>query len=126
METKWWAIAFMLVCTIFTSFGMIFMKWGSEIFSSFALSTLVFLVLGFGFYGIGAGFNILALRGGQVSVLFPIFALNYIWVNFLSIIFLGEQMNMLKWLGALGIVVGISLVGFGSNNKNKKIKVRKK
>jgi drug/metabolite transporter (DMT)-like permease len=93
------------------------MKWGSHVFANFAASTSVLLALGFLLYGIGAVFNIISLKGGDLSIIFPIFALNYIWVSFLSAAYLGEPMNMMKWLGIIGIVLGISLIGMGSGHK---------
>lgn len=119
MKTKWWGIVLMLLCTVCTAFGQLYMKWGSNIFANFALQTAIFLCLGLGLYGIGAGLNILSLKGGELSVLFPVFALNYIWVSFISASYLGEPMNLAKWLGILGIVAGISLIGFGSRHHHK-------
>ena len=57
---------------------------------------------------------ILSLRGGEVSVLYPIIATSYIWVSFLSIFFLNESMNNFKWLGVTSIIAGIILIGYGS------------
>ena len=63
---------------------------------------------------------ILSLRGGEVSVLFPIIATSYIWVSFLSVFFLGEKMSFFRWLGVVSIVLGISLIGYGSDKHNNK------
>ena len=120
METKWWAVLMILLCTVATAFGQLFMKWGSNIFTNFAINTAVFVALGLFLYGIGAVLNIVALKGGELSIIFPIFALNYVWVNFLSAIYLGEPINLMKWLGIFGIVAGISLIGIGSNHKRRK------
>ena len=58
---------------------------------------------------------IISFRGGDVSVLYPIVATSYIWVSFLSIYFLNEAMNFFKWLGIFTIILGIALIGYGSN-----------
>jgi len=55
-----------------------------------------------------------ALRGGDLSVLYPFVSLSYIWVMLLSIKMLGEKMTKLKWLGILLIISGVSLIGLGS------------
>jgi drug/metabolite transporter (DMT)-like permease len=65
-------------------------------------------------YAIGTALFIPALKGGELSVLYPIVALTYIWVSFLSVKFLGEKMNKLKWLGIALIILGVSFIGLGS------------
>ena len=67
-------------------------------------------------YIVGGILIIVALRGGEVSVLYPIIATSYIWVSFLSIYFLGEVMNAYKWLGVISIIAGIALIGYGSKD----------
>ena len=64
-------------------------------------------------YGISALLFILALRGGEVSVLIPVLATNFIWIALLGAFVLGEPMNVMKWFGIIGIVTGVGLVGFG-------------
>lgn len=66
-------------------------------------------------YAVGGTILILSFRGGEVSVLYPIIATSYIWVSFLSIYFLNESMNIFKWLGVFTIMMGIILIGYGSN-----------
>jgi uncharacterized membrane protein len=56
-----------------------------------------------------------ALKGGDLSVLYPFVALAYIWVSLLSVKFLGEKMNKFKWLGIALIIIGVSFIGIGSN-----------
>ena len=67
-------------------------------------------------YAVGGTILILSFRGGEVSVLYPIIATSYIWVSFLSIYFLGEAMNIFKWIGVFTIISGIVLIGYGSRS----------
>jgi len=120
MKTKWWAVVLMLICTVCTAFGQIFMKWGTGIFASVTITAAVFLFFGLALYAVGAMLNIISLKGGDLSIIFPIFALNYIWVSFLSWLWLGEPMGVMKWVGMGGIVLGISLIGIGSKHKRRK------
>ncbi len=62
------------------------------------------------FYGLATLIYIGALRLGRLSVLAPITSLTYIWVAFLSVRFLGEEMNKFKWLGIFTIIVGVVLL----------------
>ena len=116
MATKLWAIGVVLFCTLLTSTAQIFYKFAAEKLSFNVLSiiTNVNLLMGMLLYAVGGILLILSLRGGEVSVLYPIIATSYIWVSFLSIYFLNESMNLFKWLGVFTIVAGIVLIGYGS------------
>lgn len=62
-------------------------------------------------YGISTILLVLALRYGELSVLYPIIALTYVWVSILSVGFLGESINIFKFLGLVFIVVGVAVLG---------------
>ena len=116
MATKLWAMGVVLFCTLLTSTAQLFYKFGAAKLSFDILSIITNyeLIMGVALYAIGGILMILSFRGGEVSVLYPIIATSYIWVSFLSIYFLGENMNEFKWLGVITIVLGIALIGFGS------------
>ena len=121
MSAKLWAIGIILFSTLLTSTAQLFYKFGAEKLSLdiIRLITNYELIMGMVLYAIGGILLILSFRGGEVSVLYPIFATSYIWVSFLSIYFLGEIMNVFKWLGIAAIVVGIVLIGIGSKKTAK-------
>ncbi len=62
-------------------------------------------------YGISTILLVLALRYGELSVLYPIIALTYVWVSILSVGFLGETINVFKFLGLVFIVLGVAVLG---------------
>lgn len=62
-------------------------------------------------YGISTILLVLALRYGELSVLYPIIALTYVWVSILSVSFLGETVNGFKLLGLVFIVLGVAVLG---------------
>ena len=106
-----------LFCTLLTSTAQLFYKFGAEQleFNLPSIITNLPLLMGILLYAIGGVLLIISFRGGEVSVLYPIIATSYIWVSFLSIYFLGESMNIFKWLGVFTIMIGIILIGYGSN-----------
>lgn len=113
------AILLIIICTIFTSIGQILMKIGSENTSSFLeIITNIPLILGFVSYGIGAVLLIISLKNGELSLVYPFIALSFIWVSILSIYLFNEHVSVLNWLGLTAILVGVSLIGYGSG-KNK-------
>ena len=120
MKTKLWAMGMVLFCTLLTSTAQLFYKYGSETlqFNFLSIITNINLIIGILLYAVGGTILILSFRGGEVSVLYPIIATSYIWVSFLSIYFLNENMNFFKWLGIFIIMAGIVLIGYGSSKEN--------
>ncbi|MBS3115378.1 EamA family transporter [Candidatus Woesearchaeota archaeon] len=68
------------------------------------------LLAGVFFYMLSSVISIIALKGSELSVLYPIASLNYVWVSFLSIKFLKEKMNKYKWAGIALIIIGVSII----------------
>jgi drug/metabolite transporter (DMT)-like permease len=60
---------------------------------------------------------VLALRDGELSVLYPIIALTYVWVTLASYWLLHDTPNLFKNLGIAMIVVGVAVMGRGGSNK---------
>lgn len=116
MATKPWAIILVLLTTMVVSAAQLLWKLGSLRFTQDPMSYLANppLLLGIFLYIIGAAMLILAFRGGELTVLYPIFATSYIWVSILSMIYLGEAMNAIKWFGVFFIFSGVSMIGYGS------------
>jgi multidrug transporter EmrE-like cation transporter len=117
-KTKRWAALLVLVCTAFTSAAQVFYKAGvnRDLSLDFvALVTNYPIILGLIFYGVGAALLLIALKHGELSVLYPIVALSYIWVSLLASYFFAEPMNTYKWLGVFAIIAGVSLIGRGSD-----------
>ena len=118
MATRLWAALLVFFTTLLTSSAQIFYKLGSKTITLDPLSIITnyYLIGGLLLYAVGGILMIISFRGGEVSVLYPIIATSYIWVSFLSIYFLGEVMNAYKWLGVIGIIAGIALIGYGSKD----------
>ena len=116
MATELWAIGLVIMATLVGAFGPILLKKTSEKRLS-KISSLIknyHLFGGVGLYAIGTILFIPALKGGDLSILYPFVALGYIWVSLLSVKFLGEKMSLLKWMGIGMIIVGVSFIGIGS------------
>ncbi|MBI2688397.1 MAG: EamA family transporter [Acidobacteria bacterium] len=62
-------------------------------------------------YGLSTLLLVLALRYGELSVLYPIIALTYVWVTILSVFLLGESVNAFKLAGLVFIVLGVAVLG---------------
>ena len=124
METKLWAVLTLICTTFLTSTAQLLYKFGINSMKSFNFISIItnyYIIGGVLLYVVGGTLMIVSFRGGDVSVLFPTIATGFIWVSFLSVYFLDESMNPLKWAGVLGIVAGIILIGFGSREKEKPV-----
>lgn len=119
MATKLWAIGLMVLCTAFTSMAQVFYKFGAERleFNLVTLITNLPLITGMALYILGAVIMIMAFKGGEVSVLYPIIATSYIWVSLLSIYFFNESLNLFRWMGIFVIIIGIIFISLGSKEK---------
>ena len=109
-----WALILVLFATVFGSFGPIFFKKGSKNFKLINIYKNYNFILGIIFYGIGTLLFIPALKGGELSILYPLISLSYIWVSLLSVKMIREKMNKFKWFGILLIIIGVTFIGLGS------------
>ena len=116
MTTQIWAIGLVVLATIVGAFGPIFLKKATSkrMLHFKSLITNYYLFAGITLYILGTVLFIPALKGGDLSVLYPFVALNYVWTSFLSTKYLGEKMNKIKWMGIALIIIGVSFIGFGS------------
>ncbi|MDP6547623.1 MAG: EamA family transporter [Candidatus Woesearchaeota archaeon] len=116
MPAELWAIGLVVLATLIGAFGPILLKKASAKKLS-KISSLIrnyHLFGGIFLYALGTVLFIPALKGGDLSILYPFVALAYVWVSLLSVKFLGEKMNSMKWIGILLIILGVSFIGFGS------------
>ena len=110
---RWWSFALMVICSVFTAFGQLFFKRGAMLLPEIVTNWQI--LAGFVCLGTGMIFFVLALRGGELNVLYPVLATSYIWTNLLAVYFLSEHVGISKWAGVASIVIGISYIGWGSN-----------
>jgi drug/metabolite transporter (DMT)-like permease len=54
---------------------------------------------------------VFALRHEELSILYPIISLTYVWVAGLSTVFFGESLGWLRTLGIVAIVLGVAVLG---------------
>lgn len=100
-------------CTIVGTLAQLLMKSGMEHFrlDPVALLTNVPLIAGYVLYGINTVMLVMALREGELSVLYPIIALTYVWVTLASYIRLHEAPNLYKNIGVTAIIIGVIIIG---------------
>jgi len=102
-------------CTLLGAAAQILFKKGAAHFSLdlLAAATNVPLIAGLVLYGGFTLLMVLALRDGELSMLYPIISLTYVWVTLLSYTLLGEKPNLPKNIGITVIVAGVAVLGRG-------------
>ncbi|MEO7143836.1 MAG: hypothetical protein ABI165_10080 [Bryobacteraceae bacterium] len=107
------------VCTLFGAPAQILIKTGAgrvpqhvNWFTALAaMMTDVPLIEGYALYGVSFILLTLALKHGDLSILYPVIALTFVWVSILSVLIFHDSMNAYKFAGIAAIVVGVSVVG---------------
>ena len=114
--TEFWAIGLVILSTILSSIASVFLKVGTRTLELKISSLLKNYNIGLGilFMIFSLGIYMMALKGGQLSVLYPFASLSYVWVTINSKLFLKEKINSYKLSGIALIIVGITLIAISS------------
>lgn len=110
------SVALVFACTLLGAAGQILIKLGANSLSRshpWAMLTNVPLVAGYSLYGIMTVLFIYALRDEELSFVYPIISLTYVWVTGLSMYFFHEVINAFKVAGVVAIVAGVAVLGKG-------------
>jgi multidrug transporter EmrE-like cation transporter len=105
-----------LLASFVGSFASVFLKSGSERLR-FGMRHLFFnekLIAGVLLFLASSYFFVLGIRRGELSVLYPMVSLGYIWTLLWSRLFFGEPLTRSKFLGLGLILVGVFFIGMGS------------
>ena len=109
------SMALVLAASVVGSFGAVFLKFGAARVTRNPLSFLNSrLALGVALYLGSSVFYFLGIRGGQLSILYPLVSLGYIWTLVWARIFFHEALTRQKFLGLGLILLGVVLVGMGA------------
>lgn len=118
------AIFIVLACTLLVALGQYLIKLGANRLSHagflatmIGIFTIPQLFAGYCLYGLFTVMFIYALRHGELSILYPLIALGYVWVTITAVLAFHESMNPLKILGLLIIISGVAVLGWGGGSK---------
>ena len=113
--TPFSSMALVLTGSIIGSFGAVFLKlgaarWKGDIWGLFSWR----LALGVGLYLGSSVIYTLGIKHGQLSVLYPMVALGYVWALLWARLFFDERFTRQKQLGLGLVLIGVVCVGLGS------------
>jgi multidrug transporter EmrE-like cation transporter len=111
-------LALVFLCTLTGAAAQYFIKVSMGPMSTITLMALITnipLWFGLTLYGLNTILMVLALRDGELSLLYPVISLTFVWVAIISKIAFNEPMNGLKIAGITTICLGVALLGQGKN-----------
>jgi drug/metabolite transporter (DMT)-like permease len=113
------SLLMIVVFTLLSAAAQVLMKFGTNYLklhpSIMGVLTDFPLIAGLALYGVGAALMVLALRHGELSVLYPLISLSYVWVAILSVVVFGEIMNPFRIAGICVIMAGVAVLGLGAH-----------
>jgi multidrug transporter EmrE-like cation transporter len=114
------SLIIVICCTLIGAAAQVLLKFGAShllhptlLQAAVGIFTNPYLFCGYALYGVFAALLVLALRHGELSLLYPVIALNYAWVSILSVVIFHEQMNPMKIAGVTVIIIGVAVLGRG-------------
>lgn len=116
MTTPLKSILLVLLASFIGSFGAVFLKAGAGRLHR-ELHTLLLnwrLAAGIGMYVLSLVFYMAGIREGELSILYPMVSLGYIWTMLWSRLFFREPISRKKVAGLALILVGIVLLNAGN------------
>jgi drug/metabolite transporter (DMT)-like permease len=114
------AIFIVLACTLLVAAAQYLIKLGANRLSHAGLLgtmigifTIPQLFFGYCLYAVFTVLFVFALRHGELSVLYPLISLSYVWVTITAVLAFHESVNPFKIIGVAVIILGVAVLGFG-------------
>lgn len=104
-------ILLIVASALCTTFGQLCWKLGTK--------SILFLIVGFALYGLGALLMIYAFRFGEVSVLHPMLSISYVLSLLLGALLLNESVTPRKIGGILCVICGTIFLGLSASKRKR-------
>lgn len=116
MKTPLSSIILVLFGSFIGSFGAVFLKLGAEHMKGSLASLLrnYWLATGIVLYLLSSVFYMMGVSQGELTVLYPMVSLGYIWAILWARLFFKEPFTIPKIGGLLMIIFGVALINFGN------------
>jgi len=116
VKTPLSSIILVLFGSFIGSFGAVFLKLGAEHMQGGLrrLLTNYWLATGIVLYLTSSIFYMMGVSQGQLTVLYPMVSLGYIWAILWARIFFKERFTVPKIGGLLMIICGVALINLGN------------
>ncbi len=108
------SVAVVFFCTLIGAAAQLLMKTGAAAMTQPGIAGFLLnfpLMAGYAFYGLSTVLLVFTLRDGDLSLLYPILALTYVWVAIATPLLIGERLNAFKIMGVALVMLGVSILG---------------
>jgi drug/metabolite transporter (DMT)-like permease len=108
------SFALVFACTLINAAAQVCFKTAARQLATLdllAVLTNVPLLAGGSLLGLSTIALVYALRDGELSLLYPVIALTYVWVAALSHWLFREQIGFYKLVGITSILMGVAVLG---------------
>jgi multidrug transporter EmrE-like cation transporter len=111
MKTPLSSMLLVLVASIFGSFGAVFLKMGAEKLKKSLLNIFTWqAALGVALFLLSSVFFVMGIKHGELSVLYPMVSLGYVWTLLWSKLFFNEPVTKQKFVALGMILTGIFFI----------------
>ena len=112
-----------LLCTFINAASQACIKLGTAslgehptmLETALGIFTKPMLFAGYALLGASTVLFVLALRKGDLSLLYPVLTLGYVWVTVISVVMFHDSMNPFKIAGVAVIIGGVAVLGKASS-----------
>jgi multidrug transporter EmrE-like cation transporter len=116
MRTPLSSIFLILTSSLIGSFGAVFLKLGAEHMKGTLASFFKNYWLGIGvcLYLLSSVFFVMGVAQGELTILYPMVSLGYIWTIVWARLFFKEPFTTSKMAGLVMIIFGVALINYGN------------
>lgn len=127
-------LVILLIGLVFESTGVVLLKKGiTHVGAAQAMNAAEILrvaksavtnaqiLLGVLFEALFFGCLVFLMSKSDISFLWPLTALSFVFATFAAIWFLQERVSAARWAGVVLIVLGAALISYSEHNKNKHV-----
>lgn len=109
---KWYFVALIIIATWIGAYGALYLKKGARELKGSLIQKITNKKIwsGLMLYGLASVFSLMALKYENVSIIYPLTSMSYIWVALLSKKYLNEDLNKYKIIGIALIILGVVLL----------------
>ena len=115
LKTPLISVVYVLIASVLGSFGAVFLKLGSARLDKGLIHIISWQSFaGVALYLASSMFYVAGVRNGELSVLYPMVALGYVWTLIWSRWMFRERITQQKVIAVVLILFGIALIGIGA------------
>jgi len=129
----WKLVLILLIGLFFESIGVVYLKKGITTLGDIkqintaevirvikAGATNKYILLGVFFEALFFGTLLMLMSRGDVSFVWPMTSLSFVFTTFAAVWFLGEKVTSVRWIGVVLIVIGAGLISWSEKQKEQK------